>query len=87
MHAALLLRPARGTACKGLCTWAVWDRADLLETAARAGRTRVDPRDDEPAAVRDGTGRTNLFDISIRFRVQSGTTLINRGTTCKGVCF
>ncbi|WZZ46144.1 hypothetical protein YC2023_042403 [Brassica napus] len=50
-------------ACKRLCTLAGRDWADLLETAACAGLTRRDPREDEPAAVRDGTGRTNLFDI------------------------
>ncbi|WZZ55338.1 hypothetical protein YC2023_055445 [Brassica napus] len=53
---ALLLRSARETACKGLWTWAVRDWDGLLETAARAGRARLNPRDDDPAAVRDGTG-------------------------------
>ncbi|KAF3555124.1 hypothetical protein F2Q69_00017419 [Brassica cretica] len=47
---------ARETACKGLWTWAVRDWDGLLETAARAGRARLNPRDDDPAAVRDGTG-------------------------------
>ncbi|KAF3540016.1 hypothetical protein F2Q69_00024567 [Brassica cretica] len=37
---------------------------DFLETAARAGLTRRDLQGDEPAAVRDGTGRINPFDIS-----------------------
>ena len=62
--AALFLRSARGTACKELWGWAVRDWADLLETASRVGRARLDPRDDDPTAVWDGTGRTNLFDIS-----------------------
>ncbi|WZY73454.1 hypothetical protein YC2023_005694 [Brassica napus] len=35
----------------------VWD--DLLETVARADLTRSDRQSDEPAAVRDGTGRIN----------------------------
>ena len=39
-----------------------WD--DLLETATRAGLARRDPQRDEPAAVRDGMGRINPFDIS-----------------------
>ncbi|KAG5415887.1 hypothetical protein IGI04_003454 [Brassica rapa subsp. trilocularis] len=43
----------------------VWD--DLLETAARADLTRSDRQSDEPAAVRDGTGRINPFDISTCF--------------------
>ncbi|KAF2556844.1 hypothetical protein F2Q68_00017287 [Brassica cretica] len=30
---------------------------------SRADLTRRDPLEDEPAAVRDGTGRINLFDI------------------------
>ena len=55
--AALLLRSARGTACKGLWTWAVRDWADLLETAARAERARLGPRDDDSATVQDGTNQ------------------------------
>ena len=43
----------------------VWD--DLLETVARADLTRSDRQSDEPAAVRDGTGRINPFDISTCF--------------------
>ncbi|KAF2598969.1 hypothetical protein F2Q68_00011523 [Brassica cretica] len=43
------------TACKGLCTLAGWDWADFLETAARRGLIRRDPRDDEPTMVRDET--------------------------------
>ena len=39
----------------------VWSA--ILRTAARAGLTRRDPLEDEPAAVRDGTGRINLFDF------------------------
>lgn len=39
------------------------DWADLLEIAARADLIRCDPREDKPTAVRNGTGRTNLFDI------------------------
>ncbi|XP_048633820.1 uncharacterized protein LOC106419441 [Brassica napus] len=39
-----------------------WD--DLLESATRAGLARRDPQRDEPAAVRDGMGRINPFDIS-----------------------
>ena len=57
------LRPARGTACKGLCILAGRDWADFLETAVRADLIPCDPREDDPAAVRDGTGRTNLFEI------------------------
>ncbi|KAF3595193.1 hypothetical protein DY000_02027214 [Brassica cretica] len=41
----------------------VWSA--ILRTAARAGLTRRDPLEDESAAVRDGTGRINLFDIPI----------------------
>ncbi|KAF3531962.1 hypothetical protein DY000_02037115 [Brassica cretica] len=37
---------------------------DLLETATRADLTHHDPQRDEPAAVRNGTGRINPFDIS-----------------------
>ena len=44
-----------------LAVW-VWD--DLLETATRADLIRRDPQKDEPAAVRNGTRRINLFDIS-----------------------
>ena len=39
----------------------VWSA--ILRTAARADPTRRDPLEDEPAAVRDETGRINLFDI------------------------
>ncbi|WZZ66424.1 hypothetical protein YC2023_077794 [Brassica napus] len=37
---------------------------DLLETAIRADLTHRDPQRDEPAAVRNGTGQINPFDIS-----------------------
>ncbi|CAN6872324.1 unnamed protein product [Brassica oleracea] len=57
-----LWRPARGTTCKGLCISAGRDWAELLETAARAGPTRRNPQEREPAALRDGTGRDNPFD-------------------------
>ena len=46
-----LWRPARGTICKGLCTSARRDWADLLETAARADLTYCNPQKGEPAAV------------------------------------
>ena len=32
------------------------------------GRAHLNPRDDDPAAVRDGTGRDDLFDISITYK-------------------
>ncbi|KAF3499345.1 hypothetical protein F2Q69_00041575 [Brassica cretica] len=57
---ALLLRSARGAACKGLWTSAVRDWDGLLETAAHTGRAGLNPRDDDPAAVRDGTGLDDL---------------------------
>ena len=57
---ALLWHPSCGMACKGLCTLAGRDWADLLETAARADLTHRDPREDEPAAVRDWGGPTCL---------------------------
>ena len=75
-HAALLSRPARGTACKGLFNQAVRDWAGFLYTAARAGRDRFDPRDAQPAAGRDGTGRDDLFDIPILSTRKSSRKII-----------
>ncbi|CAF1700364.1 unnamed protein product [Brassica napus] len=45
---------------------AVRDWATIFRTASRAGQVRRVPPEDKPTAVRDGTGRENPIDISIR---------------------
>uniref|UniRef100_M4EJN8 Band 7 domain-containing protein n=1 Tax=Brassica campestris TaxID=3711 RepID=M4EJN8_BRACM len=42
---------------------AVRDWAAIFKTASRTGQARRIPPEDEPAAVRDGTGRENPIDI------------------------
>ncbi|CAN6814426.1 unnamed protein product [Brassica oleracea] len=45
---------------------AVWDWATIFKTASRARQVRRVPPEDKPTVVRDGTGRENPIDISIR---------------------